>query len=348
MIFCSFGLQSRFAGWCDSVTARLVEYALGSVAVISANALEELGRAIIKTGAPHLVVCSRLPGAGLRAALAETNRRFVVALEDPRIALADTAFWHRVELEMAAQVVANSCAAISSHLSESGALVLSGLRDRQDPSSMAEAIARHFELPVSPADVARIVSVLADAGMTPERYGGGAEWWDGLDEAGRAVANGALEAYADHFAGGELGQITWGRELFVVGDQPNGRATRPVDVTGRARCLIYGPSIMLPPGAWTASVILGFSKEAAELDYVIEVAAGTNVSRTNLRPGTEGVFEARLAFSVPEATDYPIELRLSNERAAFDGRLALSHVVLAHQAATPTDKQYEVITALGL
>jgi hypothetical protein len=162
------------------------------------------------------------------------------------------------------------------------------------------------------------------------------------------VANGALEAYLEHFAGGELGPITWRRELFVIGDQPNERAVRPIDVTGRARCLLYGPSIILPPGAWTASIVLGFSKEAAELDYVLEIVAGTNLSRTNLHPGAEGVFETRLAFSVPEATDYPIEIRLSNQRAAFDGRLALGHVDLARQTAALTDRRHEFLTELGI
>jgi hypothetical protein len=105
---------------------------------------------------------------------------------------------------------------------------------------------------------------------------------------------------------------------------------------------------MLPPGAWTASVVLGFSKEAADLDYVMEVIAGTSLSRINLRPGMEGVFEAKLAFSVPEATDYPIEFRLSNERAAFDGRLALGHVTLARQTVAARDTQYDFVTELGI
>jgi hypothetical protein len=316
--------------------------------MVGANTLEEVALAVIRTGATHIVICSRQPGAGLRAALGETNGRLVIALEDPRIGIADTVAVHGAGLEPATRVVASSCAAISSHLSASGPLILNSVHDGRDSSLMAEAIARHLNLVVNQADIARIVSALANSDVSPQGYRRGAEWWDGLGEAERAVANGALEAYVDYFAGGELGPITWGRELFVIGDQPNERAVRPIDVTGRARCLLYGPSIMLPPGAWTASVVLGFSKEAAELDYVMEVVAGTSLSRINLRPGTEGVFEAKLAFSVPEATDYPIEFRLSNERAAFDGRLALGHVALARQTAAVRDKQYDFITELGM
>jgi hypothetical protein len=316
--------------------------------MVGANTLEEIALAVIRTGAPHIVVCSRQPNARLRAALSEATGRFVIALEDPRVGLADTVVVHGAGLEPGTRVVASSCAAISGYLSASGPLILNSLREDRDSLSMAKAIAGHFKLSVNEADIARILSMLAEADVTPEGYRDGTDWWNGLDQAERAVANGALEGYADHFAGGELGPITWGRELFVIGDQPNERAVRPIDVTGRARCLLYGPAIMLPPGAWTASVILGFSKEAAELDYAMEVIGGTNLSRINFRPGTEGVFEAKLAFSVPEATDDPIEFRLSNERAAFDGRLALAHVALARQTAAVRDKQYEFINELGI
>src|ERR1700746_522990 len=120
MILFSVGVQSRFAGWCDFVTARLVEHALGPVAMVGANTLEEVALAVIRTEVTHIVICSRQPNAGLRTALAETNGRLLVALEDPRIGVADTVAVHGVGLEPATRVVASSCAAISGHLSASG------------------------------------------------------------------------------------------------------------------------------------------------------------------------------------------------------------------------------------
>src|SRR5215472_6408872 len=89
MIFFCVGFPSRFAEWCDAVTSRLVGCALGSAEVLSLNTLEELALATIRIGAPNFVVCSRQPGGGVATALAQTHRRFIAVLDEPRAAVQD-------------------------------------------------------------------------------------------------------------------------------------------------------------------------------------------------------------------------------------------------------------------
>jgi hypothetical protein len=214
-----------------------------------------------------------------------------------------------------------------------GALILTAEREGRDPLSTVTAIARHFELTLGAAEIVEIVSELADGGVTPDldEYRG---WWDGRSESERALANGALGAYVEHFAGASLGPITWARDLFHISDHPTERATRAIDVTGRVRCLLGGPHIMLPPGSWSAKVVLGISKEAAELSYGVDVFAVTQqLARTNWRPERDGVYEVNLSFSIEEATDHPIEIRVANDRAAFDGLLVLNSVTLVRQVS---------------
>jgi hypothetical protein len=69
MIFFCIGFSSRFAEWCDAVTSRLVQCALGPADVLSLNTLEELAIATIRTRASHLVVCSRQPASGVIATI---------------------------------------------------------------------------------------------------------------------------------------------------------------------------------------------------------------------------------------------------------------------------------------
>jgi hypothetical protein len=228
-----------------------------------------------------------------------------------------------------------------------GALVLTAGNGGQNPVSIATAIARHLELQVCESEVEKIISTLKDEGIVPGRSLDSA-WWDSLAEREQALVNGALGAYVDHFAGGDLTNITWERELFFIGDQPNETATRPIDVTGRARCLIYGPYIMLPPGSWSVSVLLGFSKEAAERGYVVEIVAGTHLSRVNLRPEGGGVFEANLALSIEASIDHPVEVRLFSEQASFDGKLAIGQVTLRRQLTMRPENRSEFASALGL
>jgi hypothetical protein len=347
MIFFSVGLPGRFAEWCDALVSQLARHVLGSVEVLSLNTLEELALAMIRTDASHFVVCSRQPGGGVQTALTQAGKRFIAVLDEPRIALRDLALQPGFDLVAATRAVASSCAAMLGYAAFPGALVLTADGEARDPLSIATAIARHLELNVSEPEIRTIICRLKKEGILPGRSADNV-WWNSLTEAEKTLVNGALGAYLDYFTGGDLTGITWERELFFVGDQPNEQATRPIDVTGRARCLIYGPYIMLPPGSWSISILLGFSKEAAEIGYVAEVVAGTHLSRVNLQPEGDGVFEANLTISIEASMDHPVEVRLFSERAGFDGRLALGQVTLRRQLTSRPERRGEFAAALGL
>jgi hypothetical protein len=347
MIFFSIGLPGRFAEWCDAVIFRLTQRALGSVELVSLNTLDELALAMIKTGASHFVVCSRQPGGGVQTALAQSAKRFIAVLDEPRAALRDLATRPGFDLIAATRAIASSCASMLNCAATPAALVLNGVEHGDDLVATASMIARHLDLDVNGEEIETIVNSLRDEGVLPKPAGNEA-WWDSLEGSQRALVNGALGAYIDRFAGAELTGITWESELFFLGDKPAEKANRPIDVTGRARCLIFGPYIMLPPGSWSVSVLLGFSKEAAELGYVVEVVSGTQTSRISLRPDGEGVFEANLTISIEPSLDQPVEVRLFNERAGFDGRLALGSVTWRRQLTSRPQMLGEFASALGL
>jgi hypothetical protein len=349
MIFFSIGLPSPFVEWCDAVIARLVQSAVGPAAVVSANTLEELGLALIKTGSPHYVIGSRLPSDGLRIALAENTLRFIVALDDPRAAFQNLLLRHGLEPIAAIRAAAGSCASLLNYAGMDDALVLRAEQDGRDPSGAARAISRHFGLAVDSVEVTQSVEAVAEMGITPTPSDVDA-WWDGMEASEREIARGALDGYIDHFAGRGLGKIIWARDLFVVGDDPNQPANRPIDITGRVRNLLFGPYMMLPPGSWIAAVVLGFSKEATEMSYGIEFIAGPrceSLCRTTIQPHGDPVVEATLSFTIEDSTEQPISLRISNERAAFEGRLALGSVTLTHQTKRRPKIPEELQTALG-
>jgi hypothetical protein len=350
MILFSIGLPGRFAEWCDAVIFRLAQRALGPVELVRLNTLDELASAMIRTGAPHFVVCSRQPGGGVQTALAQAARRFIAVLGEPRAALRDLAARPGLDLIAATRAVASSCASILSCAAMPEALVLSGVKYGHDLVSTAMMIARHLELDVTGDEIETIVAALRDEGVVPLSAEDDA-WWNSLEEPQQTLVNGALGAYVDHFAGDELGKITWERELFFISEEPAAhepvRASRPVDITGRIRFLVYGPYINLPPGSWSASVILGFSPEAAGMTYIIEVFAGIQLTHVRIEPGDERIFEANLHFSVDAAVDHPIQIRIHNERPAFDGRLAVGYMTMTPQAGVRGDARAYFATALS-
>ena len=350
MIFFSIGLPGRFAEWCDAVIFRLAQRALGPVELVSLNTLDELALAMIRTGAPHFVVCARQPGGGVQTSLAQAARRCIYVLDEPRAALRDLATRPGFDLVTATRAVASSCASILSCAALPEALVLSGAKYGHDPISTATMIARHLELDVGGDEIESIVAVLRDEGVVPLPADDDA-WWDSLEERQQALVNGALGAYVDHFAGGDFGKITWERELFFISEEPATHepipASRPVDITGRIRFLVYGPFINLPPGSWSASVILGFSPEAAGMTYIVEVFAGTQLTHVRVEPGNERIFEANLHFSIEAAVDHPVQIRVHNERPAFDGRLAVGYVTMMPHASVRGDARTYLATVLS-
>jgi hypothetical protein len=349
MIFFCIGFSSRFAEWCDAVTSRLVQCALGPADVLSLNTLEELAIATIRTRASHLVVCSRQPASGVMAALGEANRRFIAVLDEPREAVRDLVTRLGYDLVSATRAVASSCASLLRSVSMSSGLVLTA-RDGRDPLSAAAAIARQLDLSVARRDIENIVEQLRGAGVEPGQNDNHT-WWDSLKESEQELVDGALGAYGDHFSGADFGKITWGRELFFISDEPPTEqpapATRAVDITGRIRFLVYGPFVNLPPGSWSARVVLGFSPEAAGMAYVAEVFAGTRLTHLRVEPESEHVAEVDLHFSIDASVDHPVQIRIYNERAAFDGRLALGYVTMTPHANVSSNTRDYLTTVLS-
>ncbi len=339
MISLVTGLPGRFAEWCEVLTAELLRRALGQVEVNRANTLTEIFLNMLQSGALHGVVAASQPGGRLRRALVEAGRPFIVALEDPRAALADLVLRRGTEIATATRTVASSCAASLCFRETPGALVLRADRESSDPLSTAAAIARHLEIEIGDGEVADIVSSLRTDGVVVEP-GDVAAWWNGLAPGQRSLAEGALGPYLDGLTANGPGPISWAPELFFVGDRPNEQVTGGLDITGRVRCLLRGPQILLPPGHWSLSLALHVSPEAAEHRFLLEVTAGAALSRTIIQPGDAGTIGADLTLMLEELPERPIDLALSNERPAFAGQLSLLHVTLTRQSpalATATE-----------
>jgi hypothetical protein len=336
MIFFSIGMPSRFTEWCDALVARLAESSFGTAEYTALNTLEELAAAVLKTRASHLVACSRQPVVRLQTEIVQGKRPFLVTIGDPRAALRNLSEHAGYDIVGATRAVASSCAALLSLIRAPGALVVSS-GGVTDSMAVANAIADHFELPTSRSEVAAIVSALSEAGVTPDHAEDSA-WWNELGEREQAIVNGALLPYVSHLMpDADLEPLVWEPELFFIsGDPPPPTpipASRPVDITGRVRFLVYGPFINLPPGSWSANIVLGFSAEAAGMSFMVEVFAGRQLSHTRIEPPAEQIIEANLHFVIDNSVDQPVQIRVVNERAAFDGRLALGYVTMTPRAA---------------
>lgn len=330
MLYFVIGLPGHFAAWCDAVVLRLLRHAQGGAEALAADTLYDVAAAAIRTGTSHAVVISRQPGGRLRAVLTEAERRFVVALDDPRLAMMDLADRDNPDVPAAAAAIASSCGAIARYDRCPGALVLRASAAAADPVAAAASIAAHLAFKIDPGAIAGIVAGLAEEGISagaPEA----ARRWHALDADPRGWAERALASYINYFNNGALTPIIWVRELFFRGDQPGERASWIIDITGRARSLLHGPGILVAAGNWLVTVRLLFSREATEHEFLVELLADRPMGETTFQPEREGGLEVSFALTLDETTNRPLTIRLSNRRAAFDGACAMDHVVLVPQ-----------------
>lgn len=331
MLFFLFGLPGDFADWCEAVTADLARRAFGPTALFRADTLEQIAGNVLESGASQAVVSSRQPGGRLRAALVEHRRKFIVALDDPGPALADLVLRGGIDFAAAIQAVAGSCAALIDHDAMPGALLLRRDRDWPWAAAIVGAIATHLQISLSAYEIEELAGRHAPADAAG-RQADTVAWWNGLTAADQAMARGAIEPFTRYRETGDLPQITWGHALFFHGERPQERVSGPVDITGRAHCLLCGPDIVLPPGWWSLSLTVALARAAAEHEFLVEIVAGQPLGAGIMRPQQQASAELTIVFLLGETIERPLQLRISTLRAAFDGAITIAAVTLRREA----------------
>jgi len=355
-MFLSIGLPGRLAQLCDTVTERLTGTLGGSVGHLAWPSLDrmlgyhqlnlkldDLALHLIEHRCAHLVVGVRQPDEGLRLALAEANRRFVVALEDPRHAAADLMAQTGADLRAATRAIANSCPLLIRYAEMPGALTI-GTRHAENLRELAGAIADHLQISVSDATLAELA---ADPMVTElVSAGGSTAALPQISEPARKTLDGALVPYAEYFSGGDMGRFLWTRDLFMTVGDLGCSLTEPLQAAGGVRYLTYGPYIHLPPGSWNAQVVLGFSEEAAGHTFLVDACADRQIAATSFQPENAGIYTTEINFSLGEPKGHGLEIRVmvASERAR--GQLAFGHVVLTPVAVRHADSDQRDFTAV--
>jgi hypothetical protein len=178
------------------------------------------------------------------------------------------------------------------------------------------------------AEVKRIIDEVAEAGRSALPAGRD-DWATRVPTDAHKMVDGALAGYRECFAGGSLTQIVWTRDLFILDSQGSG-PTGVSDLSGSTciRPFIYGPYIHVPPGFWTARVLLGLSQEAARYTFLVDAYSGGPLASTSVRPEGGGIYTAHVNFSVSDPSGQGVELRVWVDTDNAKGQLAFGNVVL--------------------
>jgi hypothetical protein len=121
--------------------------------------------------------------------------------------------------------------------------------------------------------------------------------------------------------------IEWPGYVFLQADKPDTPLNGPIDLTGRARHIIYGPYLHLPRGRWMATAEFIVRGNYSGNELLADIAIGQEVTAAVAPLPERGAFTFDIGFEVTEPRN-PIEIRLAIKRGAIEGSLELLRVVL--------------------
>jgi hypothetical protein len=348
MIVFISGVPGLVKASCTSFLSALISRSRGPrLLELTAEEPLKVFTALLAERADHAVVQTHSPSAELRRVIADSGAPLLVCSDDPSWAVFYLAQNSQIGFGVAVRAVANGLAS-SFGFTPPGSLLVQP-SDLEQPMEAFRRIADWLCMKISDDELAALAAeprVQSAVAALAERRSSG--WEEPFSDTERKIIRGALDGYAANTCGHPLQTITWRRELFLLGDHPTQAPLRMLDVTGRARMLICGPSILLPPGTWLARLYLGFSTSAVGHPFHIDIeTGGQQLAMTALQPMTEGVFEIPLRFDLPQ-TDHAIQVRVFNANAAFEGHLALGHVVLSREASQLDPLDADVAASLDV
>lgn len=123
-------------------------------------------------------------------------------------------------------------------------------------------------------------------------------------------------------SGSQVRPVVWPTPVFTFYDAPNRQPPIAPIISGPSRNLYYGPYLYLPPTKYRVEVSLNFSDEISEIPFIIEVHAGSWLSKGRIERRRPGQFRGYFNLEHHDATT-TVEIRLRNEVPVEQGQLSL-------------------------
>jgi hypothetical protein len=328
MIYCTFGVPSRFSEYCEALFLELVTAHSGRPEQFVVESLQQIGRELLSRNCLNAIIVARQPEQAFCREILASNRPTMVTLDRPEAAIGALQMDHGVPYADAVRSVANSMASIAPVVQAKHGLVLTASQD-QPGRAIAKAIMEQFGLTLSDDIVEQIV---ARVPSRPEAavIEDDPQFESALPGVERvaptaSTAESAIQPLWRHLQGEPMQEIVWTPPLFRLAQTPSQAPLSPIDLTGSGRGLLFGPFIRLPEGPWSCSVMFGCSERVKGVKMVAEVFAGVPLNRITFELVEAGVFEVECSF-VNSNPDIPIEVRLFTAEAAFEGEIMLTQV----------------------
>jgi hypothetical protein len=331
-----FGTSTPFAFWGFSLVCRVVEALVGPVHHIHGSSLASLRDGWKDRGDRSIVFTSDLPDVALSHFLLANGLPTVVFLDDPR----DAVYWaiasRNLDPENAIRFSTRTFASMAEPFTNHDALIIRRWKTTDVPE-IVRAVALHIGgagndeetdssmQRLAGADAAKGSPSLAD---NLKAHGAHISTFVNqldLPEESKRLIDKSIAGYRPLFEGKWPSRISWPVELFFTSDSYP--AFLPLDITGPARYLIYGPYMYLPCGRWNAEIVFEIIDNVSGLKAIADVVIDDVVVQGIIRMPSQGIFSYLLPFEVLDP-QRQIELRLAMDKGAIEGKFLWRSVTM--------------------
>jgi hypothetical protein len=142
-----------------------------------------------------------------------------------------------------------------------------------------------------------------------------------------------LKGFEGLLARSPVQHVHWPAEVFMDPSKDGALWNGPIDLTGPARLLLYGPFLHLPKGNWTATIALevhgNWSGNVLKIDAYYEGIIG----EWQCELPANGAYAFEIPLNVPEPR-HPLQIRFYITQGAIEGVFDLKHIDLRRTGET--------------
>lgn len=132
--------------------------------------------------------------------------------------------------------------------------------------------------------------------------------------------------------GRRLDRFEWPVYALLRPEFPDRMTIGPIDLTGPARHVYFGPYFALPAGAWSADIALEVQDCLSDNQIAVDVCAPEILSMVRTKLPPRGVYGCQIRFQIEDASK-PVEIRVQLLTGAIEGVIQLRTITL-HRLAS--------------
>ncbi len=140
--------------------------------------------------------------------------------------------------------------------------------------------------------------------------------------------------------GQRLAKLEWPVYSLLRPEFPDRMTIGPIDLTGPARHVYFGPYFALPAGAWSADIAFEVQDCYSDNHVAVDVFAAKILSIVRAQLPPQGVYGCQIRFEIEDPSK-PVEIRIQLLTGAIEGVIQVRKIVLRRLASVDQEDEEE-------